>query len=65
MHETRKSLTEWSIDILIDYRWILAGILFVAKAVLAFFVGGVTRDPPVRSGIDTNNACWFYRPRER
>jgi hypothetical protein len=64
MHETRKSLAERSIDILIDYRWILAGILFVATAVLAFFVGGVTRDPPVRSGIDTNNACGFYRPRK-
>ncbi len=65
MHETRKSLAERCIDIVINYRWALAGILFVATAVLAFFVGGVTRDPPMRSGIDSNNACGLDRPRER
>jgi predicted RND superfamily exporter protein len=47
-----------SIDILIEYRWVLAGILFVATAVLAFFVGGVTRDPSMRSGIDTTSEAY-------
>jgi uncharacterized protein len=47
-----------SIDILVNYRWILAGILLVATAVLAFFVGGVTRDPSMRSGIDTTSGAY-------
>jgi predicted RND superfamily exporter protein len=58
MHETRKSLAERCIDILIDYRWVLAGILFAATAVLSFFVGGVTRDPSMRSGIDTTSRAY-------
>jgi hypothetical protein len=40
-----------SIDILVNYRWILASFLLLATAVLAFFVVGVTRDPSMRSGI--------------
>ena len=58
MHETRKSLAERCIDLLIDYRWVLAGILLVATAVLAFFAGGVTQDPSMRSGIDTASGAY-------
>jgi len=46
------------IDILIDYRCVLAGILLAATAVLAFFAGGVTRDPSMRSGIDTTSRAY-------
>jgi predicted RND superfamily exporter protein len=58
MHETRKSLAEWCIDVLVNYRWILACFLFVATAILAFFVGGVARDPSMRSGIDTTSEAY-------
>jgi predicted RND superfamily exporter protein len=47
-----------SIDILVNYRWILACFLFVATAILAFFAGGVTRDPSMRSGIDTTSRAY-------
>lgn len=47
-----------SIDILVNYRWILACFLFAATAVLAFFAGGVTRDPSMRSGIDTASEAY-------
>ena len=58
MHDTRKSLAERCIDLLIDYRRILAGILLVGTAVLAFFAGGVTQDPSMRSGIDTTSRAY-------
>ena len=47
-----------SIDILVNYRWILACFLLIATAVLACFVGGVTRDPSMRSGIDTTSRAY-------
>ena len=47
-----------SIDILVNYRWILACFLFVTTAVLAFFAGGVTQDPSMRSGIDTASGAY-------
>ena len=43
----------------------LAAILFAATAILAFFVGKVTRNPSRRSGIDTKNASGFDRPRDK
>ena len=58
MHETRRSLAKKCIDILIDYRWVLAGILLAATAVLALFAGGVTRDPSMRSGLDTTSVAY-------
>jgi uncharacterized protein len=58
MKDSRKSLAERCIDILIDYRRALAGMLFVATAILAFFVGGVPRDPSMRSMIDTTSGAY-------
>jgi uncharacterized protein len=47
-----------SIDILVDYRWSLVCFLVVVTAVLAFFAGGMTQDPSMRSGIDTTSRAY-------
>ena len=58
MGNTRRSVAERTIDLIVDHRWLLAGIMLVATAVLAVFAGGITGDPSMKSGIDTTSEAY-------
>jgi predicted RND superfamily exporter protein len=56
--ENRKSFKEWTIDLLVERRKLLAGFVIAATLILGTFIPQMKGDPTLKSAIDPSSKAW-------